>query len=99
MSYAELLPELIQKKLVQIRPPPAIPSPFPWYYKADEACAFHQGGPGHNVENCYPLKTEVQKLVKYGILSFKDAGPNVKENPFTQAWGSKCCEYGGHLSR
>ena len=26
MSYAELLPALIQKKLVQTRPPPAIPS-------------------------------------------------------------------------
>ena len=41
MSYAELLPMLIQKKLVQTRPPPAIPSPLPWYYKSDQTCAFH----------------------------------------------------------
>ena len=45
-----------------------------------QQCAFHQGAPENNVENCYPLKTEVQKLVKSGILSFKDVGPNVKDN-------------------
>ena len=80
MSYTELLPELIQKKLAQTRPPPAIPSPLPWYYKADQTCVFHHGAPGHIVENCYPLKTEVQKLEKSGILSFKDVGTNVKDN-------------------
>ena len=59
MSYTELLPALIQKKLVQTRPPPVVPSPLPWYYKADQTCAFHQGAQGHNVENCSPLKSEV----------------------------------------
>ena len=43
ISNTELLLELIQKKLVQTRPPPAIPSPLPWYYKAYQTCAFHQG--------------------------------------------------------
>ena len=41
MSYAELLTVLIQKKLLQTRPPPVIPSHVPWYYKADQACSFH----------------------------------------------------------
>ena len=59
MSYAELLPALVQKKLVHTRPPPAVPSSLSWYYKADQTCAFHQGAPGHSVENCYPLRTEV----------------------------------------
>ena len=49
MSYTELLPALIQKKLVQTRSPPAVPSPLPWYYKAYQTRAFHQGAPGHNV--------------------------------------------------
>ena len=88
MSYTELLPTLIHKKLVQTRPPPAVPSPLPWYYKANQTCAFHQGAPGHNVENCYPLKTEVQKLVKSGILSFKDVGPNVKDSPSPKHGGA-----------
>ena len=81
MSYTELLPKLIQKKLVQTRPPPAVPSPFPWYYKVDQTCAFHQGAPGHSVENYYPLRNEVKRLVKSGILSFKYMGPNLKDNP------------------
>ena len=67
--------------MVQTRTPPVIPSLLPWYYKEDQTCAFDQGAPGHNVENCYPLRTEVQRLVKSVILSFQDMGPNVKDNP------------------
>ena len=42
--------------------------------------AFHQGAPGHDIENCYPLKYEVQKLVKNGMMSFEYPAPNVKAN-------------------
>ena len=31
--------------------------------------------------------TEVQKLVKSGVLSFKDVGPNVKDNPLPKHGG------------
>ena len=87
MSYEELVSALIQKKLVQTRLPPDIPSPLPWYYKEDQTCVFHQGAPGHNIENCYPLKYEVQKMVRFGLLSFKDVGPNVKDNPLPKHGG------------
>ena len=63
MSYAELFPALIQKNLVQTRPHPTIPLTLPWYYKAGQTCAFHQGIPGHHIENFYPLKSEVKKMV------------------------------------
>ncbi|KAI5418127.1 hypothetical protein KIW84_042673 [Lathyrus oleraceus] len=39
--------------------------------------------PRHDVENCYPLKTKVQDLVRCGILCFEDVCPNVKKNPLT----------------
>ena len=81
MSYAELYPALIQKNLVQTRTPPAIPEKLPWWYKPEASCAFHQGAQGHDLNSCMALKIEVQKLVKAGILSFKDVGPNVKTNP------------------
>ena len=45
MSYAETFPTLIQKKLVQTRPPPAIPSTLPWCYKAYHTCAFIKDPP------------------------------------------------------
>ena len=69
---------------MQTRAPPQFPNGFPWWYKANATCAFHQGGAGHDIENCYPLKSEVQKLVRSGILSFKDVGPNVQQNLLTQ---------------
>ncbi|KAI5445087.1 hypothetical protein KIW84_013370 [Lathyrus oleraceus] len=38
------------------------------------------GASGHDIENCHPLKYEVQKLVKNGMVSFEDRAPNVKAN-------------------
>ncbi|KAI5437067.1 hypothetical protein KIW84_023257 [Lathyrus oleraceus] len=81
MSYAELYPSLVLKNLIQPRNPPQIPKPIPWWYKPELRCAFHQGAPGHDIENCYPLKYEVQKLMKSGMVSFEDHAPNVKANP------------------
>jgi hypothetical protein len=76
MTYAELLPTLIEKNLVQTRAPPLVPAKLPWWYKPDLSCVFHQGAPGHDVERCLVLKSEVQKLIKDNILSFKDQNPN-----------------------
>ena len=36
------------------------------------------------MENCYPLKTKVQDLVRSGVLFFEDVGPNVKKNPLPE---------------
>lgn len=81
MSYTELYPTLIAKNLVQLRQPPAVPKRLPWWYKTDTSCAFHQNAPGHSLEDCFPLKVEVQKLIRAGVLAFKDVGPDVKTNP------------------
>jgi hypothetical protein len=76
MSYAELLPTLIEKNLVQTRAPPKVPATLPRWYRSDHFCAFHQGAPGHDIERCFALKAEVQRLIKDNILSFKDQNPN-----------------------
>ncbi|KAI5388794.1 hypothetical protein KIW84_074452 [Lathyrus oleraceus] len=81
MTYAELYPSLVLKNLLQPRNPPQIPEPIPWWYKPELCCVFHQGAPRHDIENCYPLKYEVQKLIKSGMVFFEDCAPNVKENP------------------
>ena len=72
---------------MQTRPSLAIPSTFPWYYKADQTCDFHQGAPGQNIENCYPLKSRVKKMVRSGLMSFKDVGPNIKDNQLPRHGG------------
>ncbi|KAI5419580.1 hypothetical protein KIW84_043664 [Lathyrus oleraceus] len=42
---------------------------------------YYERAPGHDIENCYPLKYEVQKLIKSGMVSIEDREPNVKANP------------------
>jgi len=71
MTYAELLPILLQKNLVQTRVPPQVPNELPVWYQPDLSCAFHQGAPDHDGEHCRSLKIEVQKLIKANILLFE----------------------------
>ena len=80
MSDAELYLSLVLKNLIQPRNPSHIHEPLPWWFKTDLHCAFHQRAPGHDIDNSYPLKYEVQKLVKNGMVSFEDRAPNVKVN-------------------
>ncbi|KAI5407897.1 hypothetical protein KIW84_053949 [Lathyrus oleraceus] len=84
VSYAELYPSLIERKLITPRDPLAIPANPQWWYKPGQHCVYHSGASGHNVENCYPLKTKVQDLMRCGILSFEDPGPNVTKNPLPE---------------
>jgi hypothetical protein len=76
MTYSELLPTLLEKNLVQTRAPPKVLATLPRWYRSDHFCAFHQGAPGHDIERCYALKAEVQKLTRANILSIKDQNPN-----------------------
>jgi DNA primase len=41
MTYAELLPALIEKNLIQTRAPPPVPEKLPWWHRADHLCVFH----------------------------------------------------------
>jgi len=66
---------------VQTRPPPRVPNPLPVWYHAHRTCAFHQGAPGHDIENCFPLKEVVQKLIESGDLSFIDNHQNAQNYP------------------
>ncbi|KAI5395482.1 hypothetical protein KIW84_061886 [Lathyrus oleraceus] len=84
MTYAELYPSLIERKMITPHDPPAVPTNPQWWYKPELHCVYHSGAPGHDVENCYPLKTKVQDLVRSGILFFEDVGPNVKKNPLPE---------------
>ncbi|XP_050908561.1 white-opaque regulator 2 [Lathyrus oleraceus] len=78
MTYTELYPSLLQKRLVTPRPLGPPPNPLPPWYNQDAHCLFHEGAPGHDLEGCYALKHIVRELVKKKILSFRDVGPNVK---------------------
>ena len=80
MTFAELYPSLVIKNLIQPKNPAHTPKTLPQWYKPEQHCAYYQGAPDHDIENFYPLKYEVQKLVKSGMVSFEDRTPNVKSN-------------------
>ena len=77
VKYAELLPDLLERNLVQTRPPPPVPKIYQARFRADLSCDFHQGALGHDVERCYALKNAVQDLVEDNLLTFPDLNPNV----------------------
>ncbi|XP_050919729.1 uncharacterized protein LOC127137302 [Lathyrus oleraceus] len=81
MSYTEIYPSLLQKGLVVPRPMGPPPDRLPPWYNPNAYCPFHEGAPGHDLEGCYTLKHRVRELIESKILSFKDMGPNVKNNP------------------
>ncbi|XP_050908028.1 uncharacterized protein LOC127121612 [Lathyrus oleraceus] len=81
MSYTELYPSLLQKGLVVPRPMGSPPDRLPPCYNPNAHCPFHEGAPGHDLEGCYTLKHRIHELIESKILSFKDMGPNVKNNP------------------
>jgi len=68
----DLLPELLEKKLLQTRASPPVPKRLLTGYKDDLTCAFHQGAPGHDIEHRFAMKKMVQKLIETGLLSFED---------------------------
>ncbi|RHN71941.1 putative transcription factor bZIP family [Medicago truncatula] len=72
VKYADLLPILLKKNLIQTLPLPRVPNSLPPWYRPDLNCVFHQGAPGHDTEQCYPLKEEVQKLIENNVWSFDD---------------------------
>ncbi|XP_050915537.1 uncharacterized protein LOC127130598 [Lathyrus oleraceus] len=81
MSYTELYPSLLQKGLVVPRPMGPPPGRLPPWYNPNAHCPFHEGAPRHDLEGCYALKHRVRELIESKILSFKDMGPNMKNNP------------------
>ena len=70
LKYAELFPYLLEKSFVQTRTPPPVPKKLSAQWRPDLFCAFHQGAQGHDVEDCFSLKIEVQKLIKAKVLPF-----------------------------
>jgi hypothetical protein len=70
MKYADLLPQLLEKNLVQTKAPPPVPARLPAWYRPDLFCTFHQGAPGHDIEHCNAMKKAVQDLIRTNRLTF-----------------------------
>jgi len=69
VKYAELFSTLLRENLIQTRLPPPMPKKLSTWYKPDLFCAFHQGAPGHDIEQCFAFRTVVQELIRANTLS------------------------------
>ncbi|KAL5128098.1 hypothetical protein HKD37_14G040417 [Glycine soja] len=66
MSYANLLPYLLNNAMVAITPAKVPQPPFFRGYNSNATCAYHRGVSGHSIEHCMTLKHKVQNLIDAG---------------------------------
>jgi len=72
-TQVDELTELVRTlRASQNQPPSPIPNKLSARWKPDLRCAFHQGAQGHDIEHCFSLKIEVQKLIDADALPFKN---------------------------
>ena len=74
MKYADLLPILLKKNLVQILAPLRVPNPLPPWFRPDQNCIFHPGALGHDIEQCFAFRIVVQKLIEADLIPFEEFG-------------------------
>ncbi|KAL5172305.1 hypothetical protein HKD37_16G045084 [Glycine soja] len=71
VSYANLLPYLLNNAMVAIIPTKIPQPPFSQGYNSNSTRAYHGGVLGHSIEHCMTLKHKVQSLIDAGWLRFK----------------------------
>ncbi|KAK2368225.1 hypothetical protein QL285_081434 [Trifolium repens] len=76
MPYGQILPHLLQKGLVQLKPLDPVSPPYPPGFDENARCDYHNGSPGHNIENCKAFKYKVQELIDQKLLTFQEGEPN-----------------------
>ncbi|KAI5409938.1 hypothetical protein KIW84_055410 [Lathyrus oleraceus] len=70
MSYAQLLPILVNVRAIV--PKQIEPAKFPYHRKHDPhaTCGYHAGYVGHSTEACHILRNKVQELIDRNLLCF-----------------------------
>ncbi|MCI21158.1 gag-pol polyprotein, partial [Trifolium medium] len=69
--YGQILPYLVQKGMVELKPLPPTKQPYPPGFDRNARCDYHAGSPGHNIEDCRAFKYKVQELIDCQLISFK----------------------------
>ncbi|PNX74236.1 hypothetical protein L195_g030152 [Trifolium pratense] len=72
MPYGQILPYLLRKGMVELKPLPPVEPAYPPTFDENARCDYHAGAPGHNIENCKGFKHKVQELINQKLLSFKE---------------------------
>ena len=72
VSYADLLPYVLDNSMVAITPSKVPQPPFFRGYGLNATCANHGGALGHSIEHCMTSKRKVQSLIDAGWLKFEE---------------------------
>ncbi|KAL5141744.1 hypothetical protein HKD37_09G025036 [Glycine soja] len=72
VSYADLLPYVLDNSMVAITLAKVHQPPFLREYDSNATCACHGGAPRRSIEHCRPLKRKVQGLIDAGWLKFEE---------------------------
>ncbi|PKI66795.1 hypothetical protein CRG98_012801 [Punica granatum] len=68
----------------QIRPISPGPNFDPSIQDQSKRCEYHQGAPGHTLDNCWRLRDEIQRRIDSNRLTFNAVRPlNVQDNPLS----------------
>ena len=94
VSYADLLPYLLDNSMVAITLAKVHQPPFLREYDSNATCACHGEAPGRSIEHGRALKRKVQGLIDAGWLKFEEnrlLNPNTDKRHHT--WGNfeSCC--------
>ena len=72
VSYAQLLPILVQEYKIPMIPVKPRKSPYPKWYDLSARCEYHGEIQGHFTESCIPLKDKVQALINADLAKFQE---------------------------
>ena len=85
IPYASIYTQLFNGHMVSPIPPlEEKKPPYPAWYKPESRCAYHNGGAGHDIENCFAFKRKVQELRNANMVNFHTDSPNVSSNPLPE---------------
>ncbi|XP_058784004.1 uncharacterized protein LOC131658761 [Vicia villosa] len=71
VPLSNVLQQLLNQNLITLLPPyPVHVNPAPGYMYIAR-CAYHSSSPGHDTEDCGPLKHNIQYLIDERIIDFK----------------------------
>ena len=79
VSYAQLLPLLVQKYKIPIIPAKPRKPPYPKWYDFNAQCEYHGGVQGHSTESYTPLKDKVQVLINADPTKFQELLRSLRE--------------------
>ena len=72
VSYAHLLPMLVQKYKIPIISAKPRKPPYPEWYDFNARCEYHGGIQGHSTKSCTSFKDKVQALIDADPAKFQE---------------------------